>query len=185
MSNYEPALAYVLAREKGLEEQASDPGGITNRGITLRRLRETPPEKLRMYGISVYVNEDTIRQLTLDQTAAFYKGEFWENAPFSKIGNQDIASYLFDACVNMGIAPGVKCLQRAIWSITRNRTSLVDDGILGSETLDYVNGASPVLLLSAMRSERAGQYRVDAIVKPVEGKVDLEGWLNRSYNQGT
>lgn len=183
MSQFTPALDYVLAREKGIEEQASDPGKITNRGISLRTLKDTPPEKLRMYGIPVYVDADTVRNLTPEQTEAFYKGEFWNNAPFYKINNQDVCNYLFDTCVNMYISPGVKCLQRALWAVARDRSILVDDGILGEETLAAVNGASPAMVLAAMRSERGGEYRLIAERKPVEGKEDLEGWLNRSYNQ--
>lgn len=184
MSQYEPALQYVLARESGLEEQASDPGGITNHGISLRFLKSIPVERLRMYSIPIYVSADTIRDLTIDQARALYQGEFWNHAPFNEISSQDVCNYLFDACVNMGIAPGVKCLQRALWAARSNRAVVVDDGILGPNTLKQVNWTDNVLLLSCMRSERGGEYRLIAQTHPQENN-DLEGWLNRSYNRNT
>jgi lysozyme family protein len=186
MSLYEPAVEYVLEREKGLNENKDgrDPGGITNMGVSLRTLKEVPVERLRTYGIPIYVDADTIRDLTVAQVKAFYRGEFWDHAPFYAINNQDVANYLFDACVNMDIAPGIKCLQRAIWALERDRSVILDDGILGLKTLEFVNGQNQFALLSAMRSERAGSYRVDAILKPQEN-IDLDGWLNRSYNKST
>jgi lysozyme family protein len=84
--------------------------------------------------------------------------------------------------VDMGIAPAIKCAQRAIWATQHNRALLVDDGILGEETLSYLNSVNAVELLSAMRSERAGEYRLVAQHNPNEN-VYLDGWLNRSYNK--
>ena len=191
MSQFAPALAYVLAREGGLEEQSSDPGGITMCGISLRLLKSLDSATLRKYGVSVdaeAVSAADIRALSPEQVSAIYKGEFWDHAPFSEINSQDIANYLFDACVDMGIAPGVKCLQRALWAVRRSRVNLVDDGILGPQTLILVNQlgdyAGAGILMPAMRSERAGEYRLVAQVHPTEN-IDLEGWLNRSYNQST
>lgn len=184
MSLFAPALQYMLLREGGLEESASDPGGITNHGISLRFLKSIAPERLRMYGVPIYVSAETIRELTIEQARALYQGEFWDHAPFSEINSQDIANYLFDACVNMGIAPGVKCLQRALWAARSNRTILVDDGILGAETLKQTNWTDSVLLLSSLRSERGGEYRLIAQSHPAENN-NLDGWLNRSYNHST
>ena len=183
MSLFEPALQYVLLREGGIEENPNDPGGITNYGISLRTLKETSQEQLRLYGIPVYVTADTIRDLTLQQVYAFYKGEFWDHAPFENIKNQDVTNYIFDACVNMGIAPGIKCAQRAYWAVIRNRNTLSDDGILGDVTLEAINSTSSTFLLAAMRSERGGAYRLLALVK--DDKSYLDGWLNRSYNKIT
>lgn len=184
MSKFEPALAYVLKREGGLEKPGSDPGGITNFGISFRFLKSVPPERLRMYGLPIYITAETIEQLTPPQVSALYKGEFWNVAPFALINNQDIANYLFDACVNLGIAPGVKCLQRALWSCRNIRGSLLDDGVLGPLTIKNINSTDGVYLLAAFRSERGGEYRLIAQHNPKE-QVDLDGWLKRAYNQST
>jgi lysozyme family protein len=186
MSLYEPALAYVLQREGLIEDDRKDPGGFTKCGISLRFLKSLSNERLRGYGLpgADVVARVDVEQLTPAQISALYRGEFWDNAPFQSINNQDVCNYLFDACVDMGLAPGIKCLQRAAWSIARQRGIIADDGILGEHTLELVNGCSPAMLLAAMRSERGGEYRLIAQAKPQENS-DLEGWLNRSYNKST
>lgn len=187
MSSFEPALQYALAREGGIEEQASDPGGITKCGISLRFLKSLDTATLRKYGIktdSENICADDVRELTTEQIKSLYKGEFWDNAPFEGINNQDIANYIFDMAIAMGISPAIKCAQRALWSTRNIRESLVDDGILGSQTLQNINSTSSVYLLAAMRSERGGEYRLIAYTHPQEN-MDLDGWLNRSYNQST
>lgn len=186
MSQFEQALEYVLLREGGIEDDPKDPGGFTNCGISLRLLKSLDNDRLRRYGLpsADILSRVDVEQLTPAQIAAVYKGEFWDNAPFDQIRSQVIANYLFDACVDMGIAPGVKCLQRACWAVNQERTQLVDDGRLGEQTLAMVNRCLPSFLLAAMRSERGGEYRLVAQTHPKENS-DLEGWLNRSYNQKT
>lgn len=184
MSQFELALQYILAREGGLKEQVGDPGGITNRGISFRFLKSIPPERLRLYDVPMYICADDVRHLTTQQVKALYKGEFWDHAPFERINNQDCCDFVFDMAVDMGIAPAVKCLQRALWAARGNRRILVDDGILGEDTLKQVNWTDAVLLLSCMRSERGGEYRLVAQANPAEN-MDLDGWLNRSYNHST
>lgn len=184
MSQFEPALEYVLEREGGVSESANDPGGVTNRGISYRLLKSFDNTELRPYGLCCPVTVADIHALNLNQVSEIYRGEFWNRARFSAINSQSLVNYLFDACVNMGIAPGVKCLQRACWAVARDRTVLVDDGILGQKTLERVNSTSSVLLLSAMRSERGGVYRMIAQNEPSQN-IHLDGWLNRSYNKAS
>lgn len=184
MSLYQLALQYVLEREDGLKEPLNDPGGIKNMGLSLRTLKETPVERLRLYGIPVYVTADVVRELTREQVGAFYRREVWDHAAFEGINDQGIANYVFDMAIAMGIAPAVKCVQRALWSTRNSRGSLVDDGILNDETLRQVNYTDSVYLLAAIRSERGGEHRIKALVNPIEYAM-LDEWLDRSYNQST
>src|ERR1700733_3263186 len=59
MTDFECALNYVLDREGGLVENADDPGGITNFGISYRFLKSLATEKLALYGIYEEVSEQT------------------------------------------------------------------------------------------------------------------------------
>ena len=177
---FSPALEIVLKNEGGLQEASpADPGGITNYGISLRFLKGViNPSK---YGIHDNpIDADTIRHLNSTQVAAVYQGEFWGAAPFESIQDQDVANYLFDASVNLGIAPAVKCCQRAIWAVWNHYSVLPDDGILGHNTLMWIERCKPNILISAMRSERAGEYRLIAAQKPAEDS-NLPGWLKRAY----
>lgn len=178
MSNFEPAVALVLDNEGGLNEEnvQSDPGGLTNFGISLRFLKEVPLSRLKNYGIfDDEVTELTIRELTVDKATAIYRGEFWGFFRFSEIVDQNLANYVFDTAINPNPATAFRCLQRAIW--TRDGyQSLLDDGIMGSKTLARANWHMD-LLIPPMMSERAGWYREHA-----NGKF-LDGWLRRAYRE--
>ncbi len=179
MSDFDPALTYVLRNEGGYVNNPNDSGGSTGFGLSLRFLKNLPPEKLREYAI--YDNEitdQTIRDLTLQQAKAIYKGEFWNHAPFDKILNQEHCNYIFDMCFNMGISPAIKCVQRACWAVMKRR-DLVEDGILGEKTLLAIKMCG-FLIMPPMRSERAGYYRLVANHSEKD-KEFLQGWLNRAY----
>ena len=179
MSEFEPAVNYVLAQEGGLSENPNDSGGITNFGISLRFLRTIEPERLRRYGIFEEVNEETIRGLVLDQAKFIYRGEFWDEAPFQEIECQKVCTYLFDMCVNLGVSQAVKLLQRSICAASHDRSLCRDDGLLGVGTIGYVNyfGEQLVPILMGLRAEF---YRALVAAHPHQS-VNLKGWLNRCY----
>ncbi len=178
MSSFEEAVNYVLKNEGGLEENSSDPGGITNFGISLRFLRSIKnPNKYGPFGESI--TEDDIRHMTVDQAKGIYRGEFWNNAPFDQIENQPIANYVFDTAVNFGIAPAIKCAQRACWAFLKNRSYIAEDGILGPHTIETINRYG-FCFLAVLRAERAAYYKSKVDHNPIL-KEFLIGWLNRSY----
>lgn len=178
MSSFDIAVNYVIAKEGGLNIDQNDAGGITNHGISLRFLKSLTDA--RKYGFDPEtINSDTIRDLTLTQAKGLYKGEFWNNAPFERINNQNNANFIFDMAINMGIHPAIKSAQRACWAVKRKRNIIVDDGILGEKTIKMINECG-VCLLPAMRSERAGDYRV--IIERNQSDLKFQdGWMNRAY----
>lgn len=180
MAMFSPALEVVLKNEGGLTEaSSSDPGGITNFGISLRFLKSVinPAQ----YGIHDHeVDEETIRNLTVAKAGLLYQGEFWDHAPFAQIQDQDVCNYIFDMAVNFGIAPAIKCCQRAIWSVWAHKKVIMDDGILGHDTLMWIERCKPNILIAAMRSERAGRYRLLSEKNP-QLSPNLDGWLTRAY----
>lgn len=182
MAMFSPALEIVLKNEGGLTEaHASDPGGITNFGISLRFLRSV--QNPSRYGIYDHeIDADTIRHLSPAQAASLYQGEFWNAAPFESIQDQDVCNFVFDMGVNLGISPAVKCCQRAVWAVWSHNKVIRDDGILGHETLMWIERCKPNMLIAAMRSERAGEYRL-IVQKHPEESPELDGWLNRAYGQ--
>lgn len=186
MSQFEPAVNYALENEGGLVERESDPGGITNYGISLRFLKNMAEKNdLRKYGIlNQEVDAETIRNLTIEQAKGIYLGEFWMNAPFEKIENQEVCNYIFDTAVNTGIAMAIKLTQRACWSYQEEYNIIIDDGILGEKTLELINDCSWDCLLHALRSERAGYYRLLADLSP-SLRENLVGWLRRAYGYGS
>lgn len=178
-SSFELAVALVLKNEGGLSENPNDPGGITNWGISFRFLKTLPNDRLKAYAIFEEVTEDTIRFLTIDQAKKIYKGEFWDQAPFEKIRCQDHANYIFDMAVNMGIAPAIKCLQRACWAITKRWRELKDDGILGDKTIKTLE-LCWFQIMPPLRTERAAYYRAVINHNPKQ-KDELPGWYDRTF----
>lgn len=178
MSSFDEAVDFVLRNEKGLVNHSHDNGKITNHGISLRFLKNLAPESLRKYGIFEDVSEQTIIDLSLDQAKKIYHDEFWLNAPFEKIGNQMHCNFIFDMAIAIGIAPAIKCVQRACWAVMQKR-ELIDDGILGEKTLTAIKMCG-FLIMPPMRSERAGYYRL-VVQNDGEQKEFINGWLNRAY----
>lgn len=179
MALFESAVKFLLENEGRLSENPSDPGGITNFGISMRFLREIPDDRLKRYSIFEPLTDKTIKELTIDQAKLIYRGEFWEHASFEKIMNQKLANYIFDMCVNFGMAQGIKLTQRAICACQKKRDYVKDDGILGAYTIQGINQAS-FILMYALVAQRDGFYRRLVALKP-EKKEFLDGWLNRCY----
>jgi len=185
MSYFLEAVDYVLKREGGFVDSPVDPGGATNYGISLRFLREVPAERLRKYGLFKAPDEVDvvdIQHLTQDQAMLIYKGEFWDLVPLEKIDNSDLINYIFDMCVNHGIAEGIKILQRAIWAFYEKREyeDLQIDGILGAHTIEILDTTPVDEFRRSLVSERSGFMRLLVAVNPKE-RENLNGWLDRCY----
>lgn len=168
MAEFIPAVEFILNNEGGLSDHESDPGGVTNFGISLRFLKSVNPSATR----------EDILALTRDAAIALYKEHFWDNQKYAEINIQNIANYIFDMSVNMGAAVAHKIAQRAVWAWFRMRV-LPDDGVLGSKSLLSINAACNYLM-APMMSERASHYRLLVANNP-KLECFLEGWLNRCY----
>lgn len=108
--------------------------------------------------------------------STFYAIHFYNPLQIGGIDSQDVADRVMDMCVNAGGATGIKCLQRAANACG---CTVAEDGRMGSQTLEAVNGLDPERILAAYRTARSDYYR--AIVKnnPTDEKY-LSGWLERA-----
>lgn len=165
MSDFKIALQKLLLLEGTYVNNASDPGGATKYGISMRFLEN----------IGQHPTESTIQNLTLDEASALYKKHFWDMGNYSAISNQNVANAVFSFAVNAGPATSHKCLQRCVRAV--NGTVLVDDGILGFKTVVIVNSAPAESVLIAFKCFADAYYR--SLNKP----DFIKGWLNRIYNK--
>jgi lysozyme family protein len=172
---FDEAVEYVLGWEGGLVEDAADSGGITNFGISLRFLRGLDEEMLRKYGVYVPPDADAVREMTLEQARNIYFGEFWVGSGIERLREQEVANYVFDMMVNMGIAQAVKLLQRACWALTYNLGCVKDDGVLGEMTISLANAFAPHEMIPVLMGIRAEFYR------SLDKVAFLNGWLRRTY----
>lgn len=184
MSNFfDAAIEVVLKHEGGFSDHPSDPGGATQWGISLRFLKDyttVDPAEFDRYDIDNDGDIDAldIRGMSRENAVHAYKEAFWDKNDYDRLEHYLVARKIFDLCVNVGSKQAHKIAQRAVRAASG--TPLLEDGILGQKTATAINKADPYALLSALRSEAAGFYRVLAHVDPKLNDF-LKGWLNRAY----
>ena len=115
--NLLPAMTALLKHEGGFVNLPSDPGGMTNLGVTQRVWEEW---------VGHPVDEKEMRSLTPEKVAPMYKQKYWD-----KIRGDDLPSgvdmAVFDCCVNSGPGRAAKLLQKVL--------GLTEDGAIGPNTL--------------------------------------------------
>jgi lysozyme family protein len=166
MANFTLALNYTLRHEGGWSFHRDDPGGATNYGITFATAQR--------HGITTI---EGLRDITRAKVADIYRKDYWR---FDGVKCQAVAAKVFDMCVNMGLATGVKLAQRALNE--RLDAGLAEDGVFGPRTLDAMNRShSPTMLLAKLCILCEEHYR--GIVKRRPNmKVFLNGWLRRAWS---
>ena len=135
-SNFDAALQHVLQSEGGFVNHPSDPGGMTNLGVTARTWEDwighTPSEK-------------EMRELTPEKVAPLYKRKYWD-----AIKGDDLPSgvdyCVFDCAVNSGPGRAAKMLQEVV--------GVKPDGGIGPLTLAAVKAMDPIELISKYADKR-------------------------------
>ena len=153
------AVERVFADEGGFSSNPNDPGGETRFGISAR---SNP-------GVN-------IATLTRDDAVNIYWREWWLRFGFAQLPDA-IGAKTFDLAVNIGAAQAIECLRRALRACGSPVTEV---GTLGPVTTLAARRANPIALMSALRSEAAGHYRLVAS-KQKNGADFIKGWLNRAY----
>ena len=118
--NFEECLAHVLKHEGGFVNLKSDPGGMTNLGVTKRVWEEY---------VGHTVDEAAMRALGPQDVAPLYKKNYWDKIQCDKLpAGVDYAC--FDLAVNSGVGRAAKILQKAV--------GVNQDGAIGPATLNAV-----------------------------------------------
>jgi lysozyme family protein len=172
MADFLPAYAVLLKLEGGYNKIVGDHGGETYKGIS----RNNWP------GWDGWPQVDRLKfqkdfPLCLDHNVElqgkvrdFYQRNFW-TPTLDRIKDQQLATWLFEKGVNMGIRQAVRLLQRAL--------HVDDDGIIGPQTMAALNAADSRNLLNAAREEAKRYYTKLALNDPTQHKF-LHGWLARA-----
>ena len=153
---FDACLSFPLAQEGGWSDDAFDPGGTTNRGLTIQDLLHWNREATLA----------DLRAMPDDLVAALYRALYWMPVRGWALW-PGLDLMLFDAAVNTGVGVATKQLQRLL--------RVVPDGALGVITAQAARSVEdrPALLLALHDAQSAG-YR--AMVNfPRFG----QGWLAR------
>jgi lysozyme family protein len=156
--NFEKSLEKLLIHEGGFVNHPSDPGGMTNLGVTKQVWEEW---------VSHPVSEKEMRNLTPLMVSALYKRKYWDSC-FADELISGLDYCVFDCAVNSGVGRAVKLLQSCVGA--------TPDGGFGSITNALVKKASLepnkiIELYSAKRLEFLESLRTF----PTFGK----GWSRR------
>ncbi|MBU2582770.1 MAG: TIGR02594 family protein [Alphaproteobacteria bacterium] len=157
------ALEHVLAMEGGYTNDPHDPGGPTNKGITLSTLAAWRKEKITEKSKPAMIAE--LRNISSEIVTAIYAKRYWAPAGCHEMP-QAIAFFHFDAAVNHGVTGAIRMLQEA--------TGAAVDGEMGPETRGKVAAMPIAELLQRYAAIRRRKYRA----LPHFWRFG-RGWLNR------
>jgi lysozyme family protein len=155
-SNWQKAFEQMLASEGGYVNHPSDPGGMTNLGVTKRVWEEW---------VGRESNEKEMRSLTPEMVAPLYKRKFWDACKCDELPT-GVDYLVFDFAVNAGPGRSAKILQTAV--------GVPADGGIGPITLAAVKAQDPVELIEKFSRAKEDFYR-SLNTFDTFGK----GWLNR------
>ncbi len=147
-AGFDVALAHVLRMEGGFSDDPYDPGGPTNRGITLRvyashkgtTLDATNREQLKSELKSI--PDATVRSI--------YLTRYWRPAGCEQMP-AGIALMHFDAAVNHGVGTAIRSLQQAL--------GVAADGVIGPLTRRALATSSPTSIIEKYAAIREARYR--------------------------
>lgn len=130
--NWSACIAFTLGEEGGLVDDPSDPGGLTNFGISQ----------------AAYPNLD-IATLTRGEAEAIYRRDYWSPAACDKLP-AGVDLMVFDMAVNAGVAQSGRILQRCIGAEA--------DGMIGKLTLQAVADTDARVLVTAIGAAQRAFY---------------------------
>lgn len=119
-STYADALARLLAHEGGYTNDAADPGGPTNFGITITDYRNY---------VKPNATAADVRTMKLDEAKAIYRSKYWDAQRCDELpAGVDYA--VFDYGVNSGIGRSGKVLRRCLK--LADTTGAVNDAVIAA-----------------------------------------------------
>lgn len=135
-SNFARALANVLVHEGGYVNHPKDPGGATNKGITIATFRK-------------WVKRDgtpeDLKNISNADVAKIYRKHYWD-----KVRGDDLPSgvdyAVFDYAVNSGPGRAAKALQSVVGAKL--------DGAIGPETIGKASALNPSVVVNRLCDER-------------------------------
>ena len=155
-STFDPALRLLLRHEGGFVNHPSDPGGMTNLGVTkaVWEAHKGAP-----------VTEADMRALTPEAVQPVYKARYWDAIQGDALP-YGLDYCVFDCAVNSGPGRAIKLLQYVLYTKV--------DGHMGRNTLGLASNSDPIQLI-----EDYSQKRLD-FLRSLDGwRTFGNGWANR------
>ena len=161
LARFRACLPVVLSHEGGYVDDPHDPGGATNKGVTLATARA--------FGLDMDgdgdVDKADVRALTVEAVGPVYHRGYWL-ASSADACAPGLDYMVFDCAVNQGVGRATKFLQRV--------AGVADDGMVGPVTLKAVAALNARKAVFAYADLRDAHYRS----LPTFGRFG-KGWLRR------
>jgi lysozyme family protein len=171
MANFDAFFPTLLKHEGGFVNDPADPGGATNKGITMETFQNCAKQYL---GIEPTL--DNLKALTDAQAGKIYKPLYWDKVHGDEIELQELANIVFDFQVNAG-GNASKLLQKALNDLGA-KPPLQVDGDIGPTTISMLKSMDQNEVYRRYKQGRIDYYKDLVANRPALGKF-LNGWLNR------
>jgi len=156
LSNWSNAFALMLKSEGGFVNHPSDPGGMTNLGVTKATWENW---------VGRESDEAEMRGLTPEKVEPLYKKKYFDAVRGDELP-MGLDYLMFDFAVNAGAGRAIKTLQTVV--------GVTPDGGFGPMTMAAVQAVDPVELI-----ERFSQAKEDFYRSLTTFATFGKGWLNR------
>ena len=157
LSNFNRSLLLLLKHEGNFVNHPSDPGGMTNLGVTA---------KVWESWVGHPVDEKQMRSFTAEDVAPLYQRKYWDACRADEfVSGLDYA--VFDCAVNSGVGRAVKLLQSCV--------GVPVDGGIGPATMAAINKYLDTKKLIEQYCDSRLQFLKSLKTFPVFGK----GWERR------
>jgi lysozyme family protein len=147
-TKFDLALEHVLAMEGGWTEDPHDPGGPTNKGITLAVYAREQGIEISVANLAQL--KSGLRAISDALVRSIYETRYWQPARCSAL-RPTLALMHFDASVNHGVGAAARILQEAL--------GVEIDGEIGPITLRAAGIAEPRQALARYAAIRRQRYR--------------------------
>lgn len=134
--NCEKIIKEGLVYEGGFVNHRNDPGGATNRGITLSTFRQTLKPKATV---------DDLKKLTIDQAVHIYKKNYWDKLSCDQLPS-GVDAVTYDFGINSGVYRSATYLQEIL--------GVPGDGKIGPLTIKTCEEADPSEVVNRMCDDR-------------------------------
>ena len=136
LSNFAKALPLFLAHEGGFVNHPNDPGGATNKGVTIANFR-----KYVKPGGTVA----DLKKITNAQVATVFKRHYWDRVRADELPS-GVDYTVGDYAINSGPSRAIKELQKVV--------GVVADGAMGPITMEAINAADPIFIIRNLNANR-------------------------------
>lgn len=134
--NFDNALKRVLEHEGGFVNHPRDPGGATNKGITIATFRRFVNRKGTVADL---------KRLTTAQAGKVYRAQYWNKVKGDELPD-GVDHAVFDYAVNSGPSRSAKYLQRVV--------GVTQDGQIGSATIAACRRMSSHKIIARLCADR-------------------------------